>query len=426
MRRRIIAGIGAGSFGMAINTGIQFVSLPLFLHYWDTSTYGVWLMLSAIPAYLSMADVGMVTAAGNRMTMAQGKGDPAEANRVFQSTSVLIVSICASLAVLIVPLILWVPLHWLRSVDQRLALSFLCLNVLITLISGLPESIFRSTQRYAFGTLLGNSARLAEWCGSMLGLALVGSFAAVALGGLVVRTMSLVTGIMLTRTHNNGIEWGVKHANRHEIIAMIKPALSFMAFPLANALSFQSLTLLVGNVFGPSTVAIFNTYRTIARVSVQITAIFSHSLWPEFSRLFAANYPQAINKLFRQANLLGGAQAVLLSVVLYFTSPWLIRVWTHAAIPFVPVLMLLMLLYASVGGLWHISRILLMATNQHSGLAYWALATGAVSIILAWALSHMLGVSGVVVAMLLSESLIAIICFNLAQATLAQRRSVAT
>ncbi len=426
MRRRIIAGIGAGSFGMAINTGIQFVSLPLFLHFWNTSTYGVWLMLSAIPAYLSMADVGMVTAAGNRMTMAQGKGDPAEANRVFQSTSVLIVSICASLAVLIVPLILWMPLHWLHSVDQRMALSFLCLNVLITLISGLPESIFRSTQRYAFGTLLGNTVRLAEWCGSMLGLALVGSYAAVALGGLVVRILGLLTGIMLTRTNNKGIEWGVKHAMRREVVLMIKPALSFMAFPLANAFSFQSLTLLVGNVFGPSTVAIFNTYRTIARVSVQITAIFSHSLWPEFSRLFAANNPQAIEKLFRQANLLGGAQAVLLSIVLYFSAPWLIHVWTHAAIPFVPVLMLLMLSYACVGGLWHISRILLMSTNQHSSLAYWALATGALSIVLSWILSHILGLSGVVVAMLLSESLIAIICFKLALATLAQRRSVPT
>jgi len=70
MKRRIIAGMGANSFGMAITIGIQLISLPLFLHYWNTSTYGVWLMLSAIPAYLSMADVGMVTAAGNRMNMA--------------------------------------------------------------------------------------------------------------------------------------------------------------------------------------------------------------------------------------------------------------------------------------------------------------------------------------------------------------------
>ena len=85
MKRRIIAGMGANSFGMAISIGIQLVSLPLFLHYWNTSTYGVWLMLSAIPAYLSMADVGMVTAAGNKMTMAMGKEDLTEANRVFQS-----------------------------------------------------------------------------------------------------------------------------------------------------------------------------------------------------------------------------------------------------------------------------------------------------------------------------------------------------
>jgi len=75
MRRRLIAGMGASTFGLGINIAIQLLSLPLFLQHWDTSTYGAWLVLSAIPAYLSMADVGMVTAAGNKMTMAMGGGD---------------------------------------------------------------------------------------------------------------------------------------------------------------------------------------------------------------------------------------------------------------------------------------------------------------------------------------------------------------
>ncbi len=33
------------------------------------------LLLSALPAYLSMADVGMVGAAGNKMMMAMGRAD---------------------------------------------------------------------------------------------------------------------------------------------------------------------------------------------------------------------------------------------------------------------------------------------------------------------------------------------------------------
>jgi O-antigen/teichoic acid export membrane protein len=188
-----------------------------------------------------------------------------------------------------------------------------------------------------------------------------------------------------------------------------------MAFPLANALSFQGVTLLVGAMFGPVAVALFNTYRTIARVAVQVTAIFSHSLWPEFSRLFGQGGRDGVQRLFVRAALLGAAQSLLLSLLLYFLSPWLLRLWTHGAIEFVPSLMLLMLMYAAVSGIWHIPRVLLMATNQHAALAYWSILAAAVCVALAWMLGAQLQLGGVGAAMLLSELFIASVCSWLAQ-----------
>jgi O-antigen/teichoic acid export membrane protein len=418
MIKRVIASMGANSFGMAITIGIQLVSLPMFLHYWDTSTYGVWLMLSAIPAYLSMADVGMVTAAGNQMTMAVAKGDFSEANRMFQSALMFMSVVCGVLALISVPLILWAPLPALHTFDQRIALSALCLGVLLALFGGLSEAVFKSTRRYAFGTMVGNCVRLAEWAGFMIGLVTIGSFAAVALCGLAVRLIGTLIGIVLTGRGQGGLLWGFKFADSVEILTMIKPAVSFMAFPLANALSFQGLTLLVGGLFGPIAVAQFNTYRTIARVAVQVTAIFSHALWPEFSRLFGQGAFGAVEQLFRRSFWLSAAQALFLSLILYFLSPWMLRVWTHGAINFDSSLMLLMLLYAAAGGVWHVPRVFLMATNQHVGLAYWALATAGLSILFAWALSIQLLLNGAVLAMLLSELFIAIACSWLAYAAI--------
>lgn len=420
MKRRIMAGIGANTFGMAITIGIQLVSLPLFLHYWNTSTYGVWLMLSAIPAYLSMADVGMVTAAGNKMNIAIGKGDLPEANRVFQSAQLFMTIVCGLIALLTLPVIFFAPLPFLQTTDLRIALFALCIGVLAALFGGLSEAVFKSTQRYAEGTMLSNYVRFGEWAGYMLGLMMVGSFAAVALCGLAARLVGTLIAMQLSKRGNHGIHWGIHAADKSEIRAMIKPAVSFMAFPLANALSFQGLTLLVGALFGPITVALFNTYRTIARVAVQITAIFSHALWPEFSRLFGENATIAMHQIFRRSTLLGAVQAVMLSLLLYFLSPWLLKFWTHGAIEFIPSSMLLMLLYAAVAGVWHIPRVLLMATNQHTGLAYWALAAAALSITLAWLLSETLGLNGAILAMLLTELFIAIACAWLAYAAIAK------
>ena len=83
--RRIVSGFGANIYGQVATIFIQLLSVPVYLHYWNTQIYGEWLMLSAVPAYFSMADVGLVAVASNKMTMLSAKGKHAESNRVFQS-----------------------------------------------------------------------------------------------------------------------------------------------------------------------------------------------------------------------------------------------------------------------------------------------------------------------------------------------------
>jgi O-antigen/teichoic acid export membrane protein len=122
MMRRIISGFGANAFGQVIGIIIQFLSLPLFLLYWDASTYGSWLVLSAVPTYLSLADVGMVSASSNKIIIALGRSDSAEANRVFQSVQLFMIIVCGSFALLVTPVALFAPLPWSLSLDKRIAL----------------------------------------------------------------------------------------------------------------------------------------------------------------------------------------------------------------------------------------------------------------------------------------------------------------
>ena len=195
---------------------------------------------------------------------------------------------------------------------------------------------------------------------------------------------------------------------------MLGPALSFMAFPLANALSFQGMTLLVGALMGPASVAIFSTYRTIARIAVQVTGIFSISLWPEFGRLFGQGGSRALESLYRHSALLGAVQALGLSALLYFIWPSLLEVWTHGRIALEPSLMSWMLVYAAVAGVYHVPRVLLQSTNQHVSLAGWALVAGVLSVILGWGFGVLWQLDGVAAAMLVSEALIASVCVYLA------------
>lgn len=413
LRRRIVAGLGANAFAQGVGIVIQLASLPLFLHQWDAATYGTWLMLSALPAYLSMADVGMVTAAGNRMTMAMGQGDRAQATQLFHSATAFIGVVGVVLALIAFALAAWLPLPKAVDADARLALAALAACMLVTIVGGLVDALFKATGRYPVGTMLASLVRLAEWGGSMLGLLSIGSFSGVAIGGLMARVAGTVVAAAIARSGSHGITWGIKSARRDTVRELIRPAASFMVFPMSNALNFQGMTLLVGAAFGPVTVALFNTYRTIARVAVQATSIYSLALWAEFSRMFGNGGSDAVRRVYRKSTLIGFGSAVGFSVLLFALAPWLLDVWSHGEIAYVPLTMLLMLTYAALDSAWHVPRVLLLSVNHHHQLAILSLVTAALVLVVATPVSRLHNLDAVVVVMLAGEAVMAGSCLLL-------------
>lgn len=407
--------MGAGAFGQAVVIVIQIFSLPLFLKQWDTATYGTWLLLSAMPSYLAMTDLGMVATAGNRMTMALGHGDRVEANRLFHSAFMFVLAMTGAAVLLSVPLALFAPVDSLQSADQRMAICLLILGVLVAQFGGLSDAIFRATGRFAQAVMLGNVLRLLEWGGMMAGLYLVGTFTAVALGGLLVRVACTAVLVGVSAQGSHGLTWHWRHASMDEIKSLFKPALSFMVFPLSSALSLQGITLLVGHFFGPAVVAIFNSYRTIARVAVQGTSILSNAVWGEFSFLFGKGGTEAVRPIYRRSLMLGAAGSAALSLILYFAAPLLLELWSHGQIPFQAWPMLILLGYAAIAGTWHVPRVLLLSTNQHIGLAQWSLVGAVVAMGAAYLLQGPMGIEGVCLAMLASELLMAVVCIKLAR-----------
>ncbi len=90
VRGRLIRGFGAMALFPVVTAIMQIVSVPVFLHFWGAKLYGEWLILSAIPTYLILSDMGFGSVAGNDMTMRVAAGDRESALETFQSTWALI------------------------------------------------------------------------------------------------------------------------------------------------------------------------------------------------------------------------------------------------------------------------------------------------------------------------------------------------
>ena len=56
-RERLLKNLGASALGQVVNTAVLVLGIPVFLRLWGKHLYGEWLLLSAIPAYLTFGYV---------------------------------------------------------------------------------------------------------------------------------------------------------------------------------------------------------------------------------------------------------------------------------------------------------------------------------------------------------------------------------
>ena len=227
------------------------------LRYWGAHLYGEWLLISAIPAYLVLTDLGFGTAAGSDMTMRVHADDSEGAIEIFQSITLLVLFVSLFLGLLFCGAIFLLPIHRLLHFssmsprETRIALLFVCLNALVSIQWGGITAAYRCAGRYMLLVLSLNGIRVLE--GASVLVLLVWHAGPVQLAMLMLAISLVGTGWLLfmkTRL----IPWlpyGVRHVRWRRVRELWRPAISFLAFPTGGVASVQGMTMVVGLVLGP-------------------------------------------------------------------------------------------------------------------------------------------------------------------------------
>src|SRR5579862_9583979 len=91
---RVVRGISANVYSQLVQSALQLLSVPILATHWGLETYGAWLIMFTIPAYLAFADFGFAAAAGNDMTLSIARGDRVAAVETFQAVRTAITGVC--------------------------------------------------------------------------------------------------------------------------------------------------------------------------------------------------------------------------------------------------------------------------------------------------------------------------------------------
>jgi O-antigen/teichoic acid export membrane protein len=368
---RLIGGFGANAYGQLVTIIVQVLGVPILLHFWGTQMYGEWLILSAIPTYLSMVDLGFSLSAANDMTARVARGDHQGALATFQSLAALVYGIIltclviSGLLVLFLPFGQWMHLTSLSNSETRWILWLLAASVLIHLADGVNHAGYRAYGEYAFHSFFNYSAllvqQLAVWATALLGNR--PAFAALAMATVFALNTAVMT-VRLFRRHRELVP-GFQYANLNLLKSLIKPAMANLALPLANAINIQGMVLVVGNLLGPVMVVTFSTLRTLTRFAIQMVYSISHAFEPEMAAAWGNEDKKLLHRLYINNLRLSFWSSLGLAIILFLAGGWVVNIWTHGQVIVDVGLFNLLLVSAVASGLWYGGLNLLKAGNRH-------------------------------------------------------------
>ena len=411
VRQRLLKGIGANLYGQVIVAFTQFAGVPILLHAWGIHTYGQWLILFAIPGYLSMTDLGFSVSAANDMTAQVARGNRGEALAVFQSINALIVGTSVTVFIVTTTLVWTLPLgKWLHlgtlSPDAvRFVLLLLCTDVLIKLYDGINHAGFRANGEYALHTAITNTTPFVQqvvvWT-----IALAGYDPLVAaMGYFVVRIIVVPSTAIFLAARHRWLKFGFSNGNLGELRRLIRPALANLAMPLAQSFNIQGMVLAVAFTLGPTAVVVFSTTRTLTRIVLQAVAVVSHAAEPEFASLSGRQDTGLIRSLYVQTMRISLWLAIAAITGLAVAGGPFLKLWTHGAVSLNFFLFVPLLLTVLSSAIWNQALAMLKATNQHLTAAVWfATSTGSAVLIALISLhfTHFIGFAGA--ALLVTDS----------------------
>lgn len=244
------------------------------------------------------------------------------------------------------------------------------------------DSIYRANSQLYKATSITQINILLNTIITIICLFVFDSMVHVALSILIIDIMVLIVRIKKTREifqysfHLNSI-------NGRLFKRLLLPSLSFMCFPLSNAIIYQGFTLLVNRFFGAEAMVAYNTIRTLTSFVKRVISMIQSSVWPEYSIAYGRKDVKRMRELHRKAFSLSFPLTIICCVFIMTLGEYVYEVWTAGKIIFDYSLSFAFCLLLIARNIWATSNVALVATNKHVRFSIYYLLGAIFSLIIA-------------------------------------------
>jgi O-antigen/teichoic acid export membrane protein len=404
LRNGLAAVIGKGS-----TVVYRFIQVPLFLGFLGVEGYGKWLLLSSIPSWLSLANMGFGTVASNEVAVAEAGGDLKRANEVFSTTIGMLLILTLSVVGLVALTAPFLPVdQYLRlpsSAHQDVVVAIVCLSSSVA-VSFLAEPLgakYRVMRKVHVYSYISSFRPWADLALVTVALALHLGYAGMAAATLLASLIYLLVLILMSSGSRCSLHFGWKNIKIRKHSYLLAKGAAYQAFPIGNALQFQGSLLILGSTVGAGGVALYSTVRTLVRSANQMLEIFNQMVSPEMSILLGANQIEKAARLHRMSLVASICLAILAAALLFLLGIPLYRIWTSGTLSISPLLLFIFCISIPIYAGWYTSSLVAMAFNRHEGIALRYLMAAVLSTTACYILSRFLGLYGAALSVLVFD-----------------------
>jgi len=323
------AAFAARAFGL-LNT---LITVPLTFRYLGAESYGLWMVLISLINAMGIADLGIGNGVANAVAEACGKDDRQLMREYAASGFFLMVGIGALIAMggaVAYPHIPWMRLLNVRSaaVAQEGAKAFLVLFIWFVLnipLNVIPRIQF-GLQRAYWSQIISAGGNVLSLLGVILVIVLHGSLTWLVFAstfGTIAGT--LINGWVLF----HGAPWLLPSFKSYRIAAagkILRQGLMFFVLQCAQVLGFTSDNVVLTQVLGAASVAVYSVPQKLFSFSSQLIIIGMLPMWPAYGEALARRDFAWVKKTFWNSLLTTLSIAIPFCVLLAATGSWIIRV----------------------------------------------------------------------------------------------------
>lgn len=363
--------------------------VPLYIKYWGIALYGDWLVITAITSFFVMSDMGLNNVSNNRFCMKYAEKNFSECNSLIINNIILIgsIGIISTISMIIfvlnTNLQLTLGLHAIDNSTAAFILVILCIQVFLNMLGGVFDSIYNACHLASRATYINNFTKLAYAIILLLCIVFNIELKHLIFCIIVPYILGFTFKIIDSRKYYR-YKLQLNSFDKKLFIKLITPSLSYLMFPMSNAISFQGYTLIVNYALGAPALVLFNTTRTLVNFIRTLVEAITHAIKPELAIAYGERNKVKLKRIYKKAIFVTLTLAALCCLFLLLFGNFIYRIWTDNTIAFNLTLMLSFMLVIILNTLQSSSSVVIHSTNNHQIVAIITLLSSTIGITIAY------------------------------------------